>query len=383
MKWKCKMAVCILVLVLSTGCWDSKIIQNYMYISALGIDYKDKEYTVYFQFMDLAGISKSESGSSSQPKNTTWTGKAAGPTLNMAFYNMIKLSQQPILWSHIKMMVFTPAALEIGIMPLSKGVTGQRDLRYTSQLYGTQSNLEELFSIPTNSNTTLINSLLMRPGLVLKQYSYFKPVNLQDFLLNANKNYATFAIPVVAIKEGAWSKSESGKDQSTPVIDGVMMLRGEKYRGSFDGATVSGMRWLNKEAIIDPLLLKKGDRNVAILQIERPKVKIQFANLDKKPAFSLHLRFSATVVEMLSSENEAELKRLAEQQIKADILDTFKATIVKDVDLFNVEEIFHRKHQKQWKEWFQNNHFRWNKDSLTSINVTIKLKHAGTNYLGE
>lgn len=47
-------------LLLTTGCWGMKEIQAQTYGSALGIDYKEGEFILYFQALNFADIAKQE-----------------------------------------------------------------------------------------------------------------------------------------------------------------------------------------------------------------------------------------------------------------------------------------------------------------------------------
>ncbi|MFP3380764.1 Ger(x)C family spore germination protein, partial [Bacillus sp. SIMBA_069] len=84
----------VMSLVLLSGCWDSKDIQDIQYISAVGIDYQNGQYVIYVQVTSFAGVAKQEG---LEPKPTpVWVAKGRGKTMNEAMNDMYKRSNQYI-----------------------------------------------------------------------------------------------------------------------------------------------------------------------------------------------------------------------------------------------------------------------------------------------
>ncbi|MBR8645621.1 hypothetical protein KEH51_21175 [[Brevibacterium] frigoritolerans] len=65
-------------LLLTTGCWGMKEIQAQTYGSALGIDYKEGEFILYFQALNFADIAKQEGATALQEKLVLSLGKVKG-----------------------------------------------------------------------------------------------------------------------------------------------------------------------------------------------------------------------------------------------------------------------------------------------------------------
>ncbi|MFK9116608.1 hypothetical protein ACJEBK_06925 [Peribacillus frigoritolerans] len=56
----CKIWLTLHLFLFLSGCWDEKTIQDFHYITAIGIDFKDGEYIVYTQLVDFAAVAKTE-----------------------------------------------------------------------------------------------------------------------------------------------------------------------------------------------------------------------------------------------------------------------------------------------------------------------------------
>lgn len=60
MKWAYVSSMLAGCVILLTGCWDSKEVQSINFITAIGIDYADNQYTTYAQLIDFSSIAKQE-----------------------------------------------------------------------------------------------------------------------------------------------------------------------------------------------------------------------------------------------------------------------------------------------------------------------------------
>ena len=50
----------VMTTLLLSGCWDVTEPQRMYYINAIGIDFKDSQYEVYMQILNLDAVAKSE-----------------------------------------------------------------------------------------------------------------------------------------------------------------------------------------------------------------------------------------------------------------------------------------------------------------------------------
>ena len=85
----CKILLTIPLILLLSGCWDEKTIQDFHYITAIGIDFKDGEYIVYTQLVDFSAVAKTEAKPTQAPP--VYVGKQKGSSISIA---VNKLMQQ-------------------------------------------------------------------------------------------------------------------------------------------------------------------------------------------------------------------------------------------------------------------------------------------------
>lgn len=100
-----KILIIILTLLLCTGCFDYKEINDLAIINAIGVDYEDDEYIITLEILNDQ-IDKDSS------KITSYTKVGHGKNLTSAIENAAdKLSKQ-IIFNHIKLMILSKSIIE-------------------------------------------------------------------------------------------------------------------------------------------------------------------------------------------------------------------------------------------------------------------------------
>ncbi len=87
-----KIALSLLILMLVSGCWNSKDIQNMAYVTALGVDYENGRFKSYAQMLNFTNIAKSDTGEVGKPV-PIWVGVGEGKTLTESLTTMYATSQ--------------------------------------------------------------------------------------------------------------------------------------------------------------------------------------------------------------------------------------------------------------------------------------------------
>lgn len=100
-----KILIIILTLLLCTGCFDYKEINDLAIINAIGVDYEDDEYIITLEILNDQ-IDKDSS------KITSYTRVGKGKNLTSAIENAAdKLSKQ-LIFNHIKLMILSKSIIE-------------------------------------------------------------------------------------------------------------------------------------------------------------------------------------------------------------------------------------------------------------------------------
>lgn len=343
--------VLLTLALLLTGCWDVKEVQSANFITALGIDYVKEKYVIYAQMLGFAEISKQESPSKDDEPNI-WIGRAEGQTMAEALNNLYPASQQLTLWTHVKSIVFSKSLLEHALPDTLAGLLRSRDLRYTPWVFGTDKDMDKLFSSFSLMNHSILNSELMDPMEVYRQYSAIKPMRLIKLINGVNEPAVSALLPSIVYTETVWKNKT--KPISLAELNGVYVITKGKSAGFIDSKQMNGIRFtsFNRKMYKYPLSLTMPDGTKAVLNIIDAKSNSRFDITSSRPLIRMKVKARANVVETApNSETTAEIiKKLALKKIEHEIRNTFLEAQRKGLDVYGLEETLYRKHHAGWKQ---------------------------------
>lgn len=239
------MLVTALLSMLLTGCWGSKEIEHMIYVNTLGVDYVDNKVVVYIQMVNFSGIAKKEAGQSQEQK--TFIGKAEGDSFDAAIFNLYATSPQRIIWSNVKTIVFSEAALKKGSVINQVLDVWDRyyEFRYTVWTMATNEPMEEVLTTPSIADLSVIYSQLNSPMRTYEQSSVVAPLYLYKFIWKWREKAETVRLPFLEIAPDWTSNKEPSPNIS---MSGICFLQNEQFRGCLKSKEILGVRWLEKDA---------------------------------------------------------------------------------------------------------------------------------------
>lgn len=343
--------VLLTLTLLLSGCWDVKEVQSANFITALGIDYVKDKYVIYAQMLGFSDISKQESPSQNDEPNI-WIGRAEGPTMAEALNDLYPASQQLTLWTHVKAIVFSKSLLEHALPETLASLLRSRDLRYTPWVFGTEKDMDKLFSSFSLMNHSILNSELMDPMEVYRQYSAIKPMRLIKLINGVNEPADLALLPSIVYTETVWKNKT--KPISLAELNGVYVITKGKSAGFFDSKQMNGVRYtsFNRKMYKYPLSLTMPDGTKAVLNIVDAKSRARFNITSGSPSVRMKVKARAHVVETApDSDATAEIiEKLALAKIEHEIRSTFMEAKQQGLDLYGLEETLYRKHHAEWKQ---------------------------------
>ena len=178
----------LLYLILLTGCTRIKI-QDYLYPISIGIEYKDNEYTIYFQIVSYSKISKIENESSVDSNYETVIMKGNGSTIYEALKKVNNLTKNAISTTHIRSFIISKSLIEnnINYLNIIKYFFDINYLRSNINIFSSDSILEIFKASKIIDNTPYSNEI-NHPH----NYLYLKPINYLNFLKNVYDNRTSY-----------------------------------------------------------------------------------------------------------------------------------------------------------------------------------------------
>lgn len=371
------MTVCLLLsAMLLQGCWDEVNLQDESYVSALGVEFIDNEFHLYAQMIKFAGVAKVEG--SSDVKNQVWLGMGKGSSVLLAINNLKKGAQSEINLEHLKSIVVHENAMS-ELENIMDGLNRQRASRYTSLVFGTKSDIVELFTTEALFEQSPLNTILYLPSVQEDQRSFIRPFAMQLAVQMLKEPGMTTAFPVIGINGSDWLKGKQALQVQE--IKGVFVLKRSKYIGFLPEKEAAGLRWLDPKFNVF-MVEAKGAMGKATIAIRGTDFKLTAAKGGSVPDFKLSVRLHGGVVEQDQPISKAEIESSIETSIKEDLEQTYVAGLEKGMDLYQLEHHMYRYHNAEWKQTMAAGDWTPRQSQL-KIDVKFELNHSGKFDLGE
>lgn len=347
-----------------SGCWDNKNIQDLLYVTAIGIDYKNNLYEAYIQTVNFNNVAKSESGGGGNGPQV-YVGKGRGKTPTLAFGDIYNTAQRRLYWSHVRTYLFTESAMQAGGEDYFDNLKRYREFRYTPWIFGTRGSIEDIFKTPSFYQLSPITSILGQPEDNYIQSSFVKPLLAQEYQFNLNEPGNTAIVPTLTIDKTTWDSEK--KSENKLKINGVFVVQKNDFQGWMAKNQINGLRWMEKKTSRSPIEIKS-----AIISLEKPKPKITVTEQDGKPIFNIEVRVRGNIVELIDSQpSEQEMEKEAAELIKKEIRSTFEEGLRIKADVYNFRNVMFKKRMKNWQD------IELTSSSLNQIDVHVNIQHTG------
>lgn len=346
-----------------SGCWDNKNIQDLLYVTAIGVDYKNGLYEAYIQTVSFGQVAKAENVGGDGPK--LYVGKGRGKTLTTALNQIYDTVQRRIYWSHIRTYLFTESAIQAGGDDYFDNLRRYREFRYTPWIFGTKGSIEEVFKAPSFFRMSPITTILSQPEENYLQKSFIKPLLAQEYQTNLNEPGETALIPTLTIDKTSWQTEE--KSDPKLKINGVFAVRKNNFQGWLANNQLSGLRWMTKETSRTPLETKS-----AVISLEKPKHQISVTEKDGKHIFNIEVKVRGNVIQLIDKHrSEQEMEKETEEQIIKEIRSTYEDGLSIGADVYNFRNVMFKKRLKNWQD------IDLSSSSLKRIDVKVYFQHLG------
>lgn len=368
------MLVTTLLSMLLTGCWGSKEIEHMIYVNTIGVDYVDNKVVVYIQMVNFSGIAKKEAGQSQEQK--TFIGKAEGDSFDAAIFNLYATSPQRIVWSNVKTIVFSEAALKKGNVVNQVLDVWDRyyEFRYTVWTMATNKPMEEVLNTPSIADLSVIYSQLNSPMRTYEQSSVIAPLYLYKFIWKWREKAETVRLPFLEIAPDWTSNKEPSPNIS---MSGICFLQNEQFRGCLKSKEILGVRWLEKKTQRTPLVIKDDKNVLAVIVMNKVKFSIHPKMKQGKPVFDIKVSMKGTLPELSAnlSRNDLELKAI--KVINDQIRETYLKGLEVNADVYGLSGIFYRKLSKEWNKLNVKGMLPLDSNSIDKIDIKVNLTSGG------
>jgi spore germination protein KC len=267
------LGVLIVLLTITTGCWNIREVQDINYATAIGVDYSDGNYIMYVQMLDFSSVAKLE-GQQKSKEASVWVGKGTGKSFTEAANQLYETSQKRLFWGHVSTLVFSERFLKQNkYQDVLELLDRYREIRYLVWVFSTKEPIEDVFNSTPFFKESPKASMLHNPEEQYRQRSIIPPVRLYQFVMSLKERSRMSYMPSLRIEDDQWK--ESKKAHSLLEYEGIHVFQTERYQGHLNLNDLEGLPWMHKMTVRAPLSLFRGKSLAAVLVMEKPDVKIK------------------------------------------------------------------------------------------------------------
>lgn len=362
-----------LLLFIVSGCWDAKEIAEVNYVTILGIDYQDEEYTIYTQFLDFSNVAKQETGKAPQP-SPLYIGKASSANVNDALEEFYRTSQQAINWAHIGAVIYSDSLLKQGIHQVQASLLRNGQLRYTPWMFGTEESIEEIMSLNGFFNLPPVYTILLKPMDTYHSNAYIAPMKMHQFVANYQEPGGTALLPSISINRENWKQAqEQIKPKEIFEINGMFPVYRGKSKDSLSLEESTGLRWAQNHTKNAMVNLVKDDQTVGAVKVENLSAKFDIVLEENDFHVDLLITADGSLTDVKESLSAKEMEQLVAAQIVKEVKQTYIIGLEKGADVYNIKnKLFQERiHPDKLKK------YDLTPDTLKNITVNFHLETQG------
>lgn len=367
-------ALPLVALVLLTGCWDIKNIQDMNYVTSIGFDYVDNQYKIYVQMLDFNSVAKVEAGKPSQ-RVPVWVGTGKGETVIDAVNDLYHTSQMRVFYGQVNSIVVSERVMKKGLCDVQELQNRYYEMRYTPWVFGTTDPIDKLFAITPLFHLSPIISLLHQPLQSYKQKSTISPITSREFVSSFHEPGQAVLLPSLTATDQQWKQGASPHELLD--INGVFVFQDGRYQGWLSESALPGLRWMEPKTNRSPLIVHKQGRPQAAVSLETPKVRIRPHVEGPNVTYDVSVKLAGNISDVSRPMTEAELEEAVAERVRTEIRQTFENGLQINSDVLQLQHMLYRGHNKEWQRLKREGGLGLTPASLGEIRVEIRLSNAG------
>jgi spore germination protein KC len=385
-------ALLVAALLLTTGCWDIREMNQLAMVMAVGIDKAEEpgRVSVTVQIARPSGEGRSGNASSGQGKSASvYIATADGDTLFSAIRNLAQFTSRRIMWAHNNVVVVGESLAREDLTPVIDFFTRNQELRMRTWIVVARNvAARAIVSAPTGMEDVPANSIsaLLRyaqlPGESVR-------IDISDVAAAYFAKDLYPVIPTMTLRNRALKATERPDPKALlPQADlaGSAIFRHARLIGYVERDAGRGLRWLRREmqnAAITVPCLNDPEHSIA-MEIRSPKTNISTTVSGQVATFSVQVQTAAWVTEQdckTPDVGTAAFKAYTEKALAKKIETEMRQTLTalqKEMKADGVK--FGRLLHIQHPQWWRTNAKRWDElfpKAQTRFTITVKVQKMG------
>ncbi|RAP75250.1 Ger(x)C family spore germination protein [Paenibacillus montanisoli] len=355
-------AMCISLLFVTSGCWNSRELNRLAIVTAMSIDKAENsnKYELSFQVVMPGELSSSSKGGGNAPFNIY---SVQSETLFEGIRKASKQVPRQLFFSHIQVVVLGERLAKAGIEEIFDFFERSHEVRLTSML------LVARGSSPTKLISAIVplaplqsEALVGASEFSAKIWSGSPVIGLDDAirkLINPGSEPSISGLRIYGNEQNVTKKQNV--EQTRPPyhleISGIAVFRGGKLAGWLDNGQARGYMFIVNHMRSTIMNLDCQDKpNGLALEIIKSKTKTDVSMKNGRAKVNIVVSAEGNVAEVkcgIPLDKLDVLTKLEQEwgyEAKANMMAAIQGAQKLQSDVFCFGEVLQRKHPKQWKQ---------------------------------
>lgn len=363
-------------LLLSTGCWDRKEVNDLAIVTTAGLD-RNKDGDIE---LSLEIVVPSEKGGGTQTRNvnskssdSTLMLSASGATSADAVSKLqIKLSRT-IYWGQLEMLVFGDTLSRSQLREQLDYFVRNSNIRLRVQPFVCKGTAHDFLAFTSPLERNKADFL----GGESKRL-FRKPITLNHLVQNLDSDSKEAVIPYV--------DTTQNDKASVPYVKGFSVFFHDRMAGLIQGESFSGMKWILKQMRGDIETVKLESPTTSLLSLEVlssstlfvPTFEGEIPHMDILIEAEMSIVQNATRFETMDPKFIRDVEDAAVDKIHDKVETAIKQAQGIGADIFGFGEVINRQNPRKWEE-LQDRWERVYPSIQADVKVGVKIRQIGMN----
>lgn len=377
----------LLCIVLLTGCWNRRELNELALVVAMSIDKSEDEYLVTVQVVDPGEVAAKAGSGGSRTPVTIYSGK--GKHLFEAVRRMTTITPRKLYFSHLQMFIVSEDVAKEGINNILDFLT--RDSEFREDFYIVVSkDIEAQYILQNVTSIEKIPANKLHSSLETSQRAWAPTVKVQmDDLISSltsdGKN------PVLT---GITLTGDNQKGQTLANVERINPFARLKYSNIAVFNKDQMVGWLNEKESKGYNYITNNVKNTIgsipcseedelVIEIIRSKAKVKGKVENGKPKIDISVYTEANVgevackIDLTKPQSIKELEKKGHEVLEDILMSAVNRAKDLEVDIFGFGEVIHRTDPKAWKSLKKD----WNQEFVKlpiTVHSELKIRRTGT-----
>lgn len=385
---KIKVMLLLIFVMLLTGCWSQKELNEIAINVAVGIDKIGDQYLVSCQIVNPSAVATSNGSASG---NSVFLYQQKSTSISEAIRKITLVSSRKIYWGHIRMLIVDEKVAREGINDILDNFLREYEVRTDFYIAVTKKvTAESVLKIQTPIEKIPANYMFASLESSEKNWAPTTKVTINDFIFNLmgpGTNPILTGITIIGDQSLGTKKENIDKIKPNSHLKyiGIAIFKKDKLIGWLNESESKGFNYITNNVNRTIGFIKCHKKSTIAFEVIKSKTKIKAYVKHNTATLTLDLHMKAYIKEIQckninldNPETISRLEKMSEKQVKSIIQKTLNTAQKKyKVDILGFGESVHRAspnywhtHKNKWDETFSK--------LPVSINVDVNIIHTGT-----